>query len=361
MHNQSFKIAMSKKAVFAIIILNLIITFIAVLLLAGYASAKLTTIPWLSRFKIFNPQSPIVINRREEVRVSDSADVQQAAASIRSRLSTLATVQDGVVTPVANLVNLTSDGYFMTAKTAVNSNEALFVVTADGRNARVTQIVSDPASGVALLKASLTDMPVAPFADSSALEVGQKVIAAHATFANFGLEVRSSFITRKERDASSEQLRSDYRSRRFGLQSLESLMPGEAIANLNGDIVGLWDGVVVVPTSVLSRIQQLFFEDKQTIERVGFGFEYRTLTEAEADIAESVPGALVTAVGPDTPALTAGLQAGDVVVRAAGEQVSEQRLLEEILDTLQPNETIPFVVSRDGKEQALSLRPAILR
>jgi len=352
---------MSKKAVFGIIILNLIITFVAVLLLAGYASAKLSTIPWLSKFDIFNPQSPIVINRREEVRISDSTDVPEAVGKIQSRLSLLVKVDDGVVTPVANLINLTSDGYFLTAKNALATNQSYLVIAADGRTAVVTQVASDPASGVGLVKASLTDMAVAPFADSVGLVTGQKVILAHSTFAEFGVGAQASVVTNRERDAFGTNFRSDYRSRSFGVQGVGALSLGEAVSNLNGEIVGLWDGASVVPTSVLNRVQQLFFENKKTINRPAFGFEYRMLSNAEASALKVASGAKVTAVADGSVAKGAGMLVGDIITRVGGEDVTEQHLLEEILDGLKVGDIVPFVAQRAGKEQAFSIKPVDLR
>ena len=62
-------------------------------------------------------------------------------------------------------------------------------------------------------------------------------------------------------------------------------------------------------------------------------------------------GVLVSEVRPDTPAASAGLAAGDVIVKAAGKPVSTGSELREALAGTEPGQDVTFEVIRDGQKR----------
>ena len=68
-------------------------------------------------------------------------------------------------------------------------------------------------------------------------------------------------------------------------------------------------------------------------------------------------GILVAEVEPESPAATAGLRAGDVILRAGSETVREPRELAHVVGAWPNDERLPLVVSRDGDERTFKVEP----
>jgi hypothetical protein len=71
------------------------------------------------------------------------------------------------------------------------------------------------------------------------------------------------------------------------------------------------------------------------------------------DFAFPGPGVKVASVVPGSPAEIAGVQAGDVLLRFAGQGVESLRGYSEILKGLEPGQTIGVVLDRGGEERML--------
>jgi S1-C subfamily serine protease len=68
------------------------------------------------------------------------------------------------------------------------------------------------------------------------------------------------------------------------------------------------------------------------------------------DFAFSGPGVKVAGVTAGSPAERAGVQEGDVLLRFAGQEVANLRGYSEILEGLEPGQTVRVVVERSGEE-----------
>ena len=77
-------------------------------------------------------------------------------------------------------------------------------------------------------------------------------------------------------------------------------------------------------------------------------------TAAEAGMNDQ-EGALIRSVFDDTPADKAGLQAGDIVVRFAGETIADVKQLVELVNKQEPGEKVQLRVLRDGREKRLDV------
>jgi membrane-associated protease RseP (regulator of RpoE activity) len=76
------------------------------------------------------------------------------------------------------------------------------------------------------------------------------------------------------------------------------------------------------------------------------------------DFAFPGPGVKVAGVVPASPAETAGVREGDVILRFAGKEVKSLRGYSEILKGLEPGQTVSVVVGRDGAEHSIEVRLA---
>ncbi len=79
------------------------------------------------------------------------------------------------------------------------------------------------------------------------------------------------------------------------------------------------------------------------------------------EIAESLglaeaKGAIVADVTDDSPALAAGIQQGDTILKVGGKDISDSRDLARKVAQLKPNESVPVTLVRDGKTMDITVK-----
>jgi len=225
---------MTKKQALFLLIAAIILSQLFSVFFGRWLTAKVSTLPILSRYKLVSPQGPIVINTREEVRVSDSGDVQQALAAVRPKLSLLVSNNGGQVAVLGGALNLTSDGLFVTLKSTVDSQKLsnLKIKLDDGTLVSVTKMSPDSATDLVILKADTQNLPVANFASSKDAGAGQRVILAAPQLANFSAVFEAGFISHAQ--GSWSEKNADMPSRTFTVQDSDTLLTGTAVADTNG-------------------------------------------------------------------------------------------------------------------------------
>jgi serine protease Do len=73
---------------------------------------------------------------------------------------------------------------------------------------------------------------------------------------------------------------------------------------------------------------------------------------------EGGKGVLVSEVKPDTPAAGAGIEAGDVIVKADGQEVSDGSGLRDVLAKNKPGDEVVLAVIRDGRTRDVTVKLA---
>ena len=86
------------------------------------------------------------------------------------------------------------------------------------------------------------------------------------------------------------------------------------------------------------------------------GAKVETVTEGLGKALGVEGGVLVTRAGPGTPAARAGLRDGDVVIRAAGQQVNSVQQLRAALDRHDHGEGVKLLILRERKQKEVTLR-----
>lgn len=353
---------MNKKQ-FGFIIIVAVAVFFLNLFFGRLLAARLSTLPFLNRFNILSPQAPIVINTREEVRVNDGRDVLEAVSNIKSRLSQVVVVQNGQVSVAGYAVNIASEGLFAAPQEVFSSKTGgdYYIVLSDDRRAPVGNKVMDPATRMAFFSADLNAVPVAPWGDSSQLKPGEKVIAVQNSLLTATPQVQVLFVARAQGDIYGQTYDADHPNRSFGISSAGNLPLGVALVNTSGEVVGVvGDKGEIYSSDVLKKATNLYFDARQKVIRPYFGFTYMQLTKPGSQLRGLPEGAVVLTVDRTTkvksPAADAGLLEKDVIISVDGQNLSENLLLETLLQKYRPGDQLTLQVQRNEDVKQVILK-----
>jgi S1-C subfamily serine protease len=350
---------MTKIGIWKVIIFSVILAVLANVFFGRFLSAKFSTIPALNRLGVVSPQTPIVIVQKEQVRVSDTGDVQEAVVASKSKVSAVFTFANGKVTVVGTAINLASEGLFLSVKQVfAETNAKYFVLLSDGRSAEISTLVLDPATELVFFKAGLNNTPVASFLNSQDLSVGEKLVLlsnaspSAATEAYFGLVSASQNSLSKDFEAGVPK-------RTFGLSFLTKPSLGQAIINTTAEFVGIWDGEKVVSSEVVKKAISLYFQNPEQIKRPKYGFKYSLVSNFESQLLKIPTGLLVTEVS--LPASQRGLLKEDVIVSVNQEKISNITQVEEIFEKYKAGDNIRLEVVRGEKTLNVDLTVSELK
>ena len=262
---------------------------------------------------------------------------------------------------------LNSNGFVVTNNHVVENASDIQVKLSDGRELPAKVIGRDAKTDLALLKVDATGLPVIPLGDSTALQVGEPVMAIGNPF---GLEqtVTTGIVSATGRVIGSGPYDNF-------IQTDASINPGNSggpLINARGEVIGINTAIFsrgggsvgigfAVPSSLAKTvITQL--ADHGKVERGWLGVSIQPLTKdlAKNFKRDNTNGALVSSVIEGSPADKAGLKAGDVIVEFNGKKVAKATELPSLVADLTVGRDVPMVVVRDGSEMRLNARIARL-
>jgi Do/DeqQ family serine protease len=259
-------------------------------------------------------------------------------------------------------------GYILTNNHVVGGADDITVTLQDGRNVKGTLVGTDPATDVAVVKISADHLQALPIADSSALRVGDFVVAVGDPF-GLGQTVTSGIISALGRSGLGGSSFQNF------IQTDASINPGNsggALVNLRGELVGINTMILspsggnvgigfAIPTKIASEVmQQLIAHGK--VSRGSLGVQTQDITPNIAKLMglKDNNGAVVTRVMPGSPADRAGLQTGDVVTAINGTPLHSSDELNNAEGLLPANSEVSLSVLRNGttRQVTAQLTPA---
>jgi serine protease Do len=262
---------------------------------------------------------------------------------------------------------LNSNGFIVTNNHVVENASEITVKLDDGRELPAKIVGRDSKTDLALLKVDANGLPVIPLGDSTALQVGEPVMAIGNPF---GLEqtVTTGIVSATGRVIGSGPYDNF-------IQTDASINPGNSggpLINSRGEVIGINTAIFsrgggsvgigfAVPSSLAKTvITQL--ADHGKVERGWLGVSIQPLTNelAKNFKRDNTSGALVSSVIEGSPAEKAGLKPGDVIVEFNGKKVAKATELPSLVADLPVGRDVPMVVVRDGNEMRLNARIARL-
>ncbi len=356
---------MSKLRIFIIILIATFFALLIQVIFGNFISARLSTLPYLRNWDLFNPRAPIVVTNRETVRVSDSSDAVETTNAVKNKLATVI-YYDGTGTNThvvvsGGAVNWTSDGYFVSTTTAMAvPNKTYAIVLNNGDIFPIKNAYFDTASKLVILETDARGLATIEPVDSKELRPGEKILMVLNSIGVNKTTFLESYVNKFASDLTGLGLNSDEVGRTVAVQTVGALTPGHVAINLSGRLAGIWDGSRVISTDAIRVFANDFFKNNKQVIRPSYGFTYRELSTTEARAVQLVAGAQVIGITPLGVASTAKIQVGDVITAVNGVKVSDDDLLESSLATLVPGETATLTIFRNGQTLTAMIVPKIL-
>jgi serine protease Do/serine protease DegQ len=258
----------------------------------------------------------------------------------------------GVIVDAENGLILTN---FHVIKDAYEIN----VTLTDGRELSAEILGRDADTDVAVIQISAKNLVQVPMSDSSALRVGDFVVAIGNPF-GLGQTVTSGIVSALGRSG-------------LGIESIEDFIQtdasinlgnsGGALVNLRGELVGINTAIYgagnqgnigigfAIPINMARDIMRQLI-DYGEVRRGRLGAQGQDLTAqlAQAFGIERSNGFIITQIESGSPADKAGLEVGDVIVAAKDKPIRSSSDMHNLVGLQRIGETIELVLFRNGQE-----------
>lgn len=325
----------------------------------------------ISNENIILEEKKIVITDEESAVINIVEDASPSVVSIAVSKLTLSQDQ-GLIDKSSNIGTgfiVGKDGVIITNQHVVSDLESDYkVVTQDGKEYEVEEILRDDLNDLALIKISTGDEELngLVLGDSDNLLVGQSVVAIGTPLGEYAGSVTTGIISGLNRSvtASSGWFGSTAKTYEDVIQTDAAVNPGNSggpLLNSQGEVIGInfattsgADNIsFAIPiNNVKNRIDE--YRTYGKFIRPYLGVTYQMISEYEAlYYADVVAGALVLRVDPTSPASEGDIRRGDIITKFAEEDVSKS--LGEIIQGHEVGEEIEIKVFRNAKEETLNV------
>jgi serine protease Do len=258
---------------------------------------------------------------------------------------------------------VSDDGYILTNAHVVMDADDVTVRLSDRREFPAKVIGSDERSDVAVIKIDAKDLPTVRIGDPQKLRPGEWVLAIGSPF---GLEnsATAGIVSATSRAVGGE-------SYVPFIQTDVAVNPGNSggpLFNMRGEVVGMNSMIFsrtggymglsfAVPIDVANDVREQLIKTGHVVRgRIGVAVQDMNAQLAQSFGLDRPHGALVSAVEDDSPASSAGVKAGDVILSVNGHDIDRVGTLPTEIAKMKPGSKAELLVWRDGKERTIDVR-----
>lgn len=263
-------------------------------------------------------------------------------------------------------VLIKSDGYILTSLHVVRTAEDIKVTLKDGRKFDAKVIGRDTFTDLAVLKIPAMGLPTAKFfGDQNKLRLGQFVIAIGNPYA-YESSVSAGIISGLHREA--KNFTPAFGARTGALTFIQTDVPlnpgssGGPLINLQGEVVGINSFVrdeaqnigFAIPANTAEKIGEALMA-KGSASHAYLGVEMRDPSEMPTGAA-LVHGVEVTKVTIPSPANSAGIEVGDLIMEMDSTPVETPKDVSRVVAGHSAGEQISIRLKRAGNDKSVSVK-----
>ncbi|MDM7460684.1 MAG: trypsin-like peptidase domain-containing protein [bacterium] len=271
-------------------------------------------------------------------------------------------------------VIISADGYVVTNNHVVRIQRQvardIFVTLQDGRRFRATVLGTDAQNDIALLKINGKNLPVAQLGDSDKLQVGDWVVAVGNPF-GLGTTVTAGIVSALNRSLEGAGAPSGFIQTDAAINQGNS---GGALADSRGRLIGI-NTAIFSPVGAnvgigfaipVNRVKQVIKEilEHGSVGQAWLGISYadisdpqirRFLQERLPDVRFPANGMFIDGVIANSPARSAGIQPGDVIVQLNGRPLRSIEEMQNFMLRAKPGQQITLRIWRDGQTRDITV------
>jgi serine protease Do len=269
---------------------------------------------------------------------------------------------------------LSSDGLILTNAHVVEGSDQVEVTLKDGRTLEGKVMGTDPLTDVAVIKINAENLPAVTFADSEQLQPGEWAIAIGNPL---GLDntVTTGIVSATGRSSSQVGVAD---KRVSFIQTDAAINPGNSggpLLNAQGEVIGMNTAIIqnaqgigfAIPINTARNIaEDLIAKGKADHPFLGIQMaeitpELKQQLKNQMNLEVSADkGILIVDVVPNSPADNAGLRAGDIINKIAGESVKTPDEVQQTVDNTEIGNQLALNLQRDGKRLNTEVKVGVL-
>ncbi len=261
-------------------------------------------------------------------------------------------------------VIVSANGYILTNYHVIEGADDIQVSLNDSKTYKAKVVGSDPESDLAILQIKADKLPAVTFGQMEQLGVGDVVLAIGNPF-GVGQTVTMGIVSALGRSHLGINTFENF------IQTDAAINPGNsggALVDIHGNLVGintaiysrtggsLGIGFAIPVSSARSIMEQIIRTG--TVTRGWIGVEAQEITPelAESFGLPDFEGALIAGVVRGSPADSAGIRPGDVLLSVDGKPVKDPQVMLDLIAALTPDERSAFRLRRDKSIVELQVR-----
>ena len=268
---------------------------------------------------------------------------------------------------------VSQDGYILTNNHVVQGFDRVEVTLTDRRTFPARVIGRDETTDVAVLKIDQKGLPFTSLGDDNATKIGEWVVAIGNPL-GLDFTVTAGIVSAKGRGQQDVSVNRNTWAITDFIQTDAAINPGNSggpLVNVRGEVIGINTAIAsqtgyysgygfAIPITLAKEVLDDFIEHGR-VRRAVLGVSIRDAVAEDAAVAglSGVTGVLVQPYNEDnadSPAKRAGIEAGDVIVKADGKVADRVTTLQRIIRSHEPGETVEIEAWRYGSRKSFKVR-----
>ena len=268
---------------------------------------------------------------------------------------------------------VSADGYILTNNHVVQGFDRVEVTLTDRRTFPARVIGRDETTDVAVLKIDQRNLPYTSLGDDMGTKIGEWVVAIGNPL-GLDFTVTAGIVSAKGRGGNDVRVNASNWAITDFIQTDAAINPGNSggpLVNIRGEVIGINTAIAsqtgfysgygfAIPITLAKEVLDDFIAHGR-VRRAVLGVSIRDATAEDAAVAglKDVAGVLVQPYNDDnanSPAKRAGIEAGDVIVKADGKTADRVSTLQRIIRSHEPGQTVEIEAWRFGTRKTFTVR-----